>query len=377
MSREAVFIGFLLLFLLVVHAQSAKTARAGRIWTVDDDGPADFQTIQEAVNAASEGDAVFVHSGTYLEHVSITKTISLFGENSLDTIVDTPGTSISGISIEADNVTVKNFTVRNTNLTPHWSYYKGGGIYLDSVHGCDVENCVLVDNTCGINLVNSSYNNISNNLVAENGIGIPVWEYSSNNLIKGNWVLNNFEGLGGVALGPSSKDNTVVENYLWNNTLHIDGDDPAMGDVFYSASGVVACNNFVENATVLIDYYYGNWQPQPDIVWSMDGHGNFWIGYSGVDADGDGLGDTPYIIDESNNDSFPLMRPYKWITGDVNYDMVVNILDLFAMARAFDSRPGDVRWNLRCDLNNDRTINILDVFTAASHFREKMNWPPP
>ena len=35
------------------------------IWTVDDDGPADFTTIQDAVNAASDGDEIHVHPGTY------------------------------------------------------------------------------------------------------------------------------------------------------------------------------------------------------------------------------------------------------------------------------------------------------------------------
>jgi parallel beta-helix repeat protein len=374
MSKKSAFAALLLFFLVLAGVLSMKSARAGRIWTVDDNGSADFHTIQEAVDAASEGDAVFVHSGTYLEHVSITKTISLIGENPLDTMVDTPGTSISGISIEADNVAVKNFTVCNSRLTPHWSFYKGGGIYLYSAHGCDVENCVVVGNTYGINLVDSSYNNISSNLVTDNGIGIPVWEHSSNNLIRENWVLNNNYEWGGVALGPSSKNNTVVENYLWNNTLRIDGYDPAMGDVFYSASGVVACNNFMENATVLIDYYFGNWHPQPDIVWSMEGQGNFWIGYSGVDADGDGLGDTPHVIDENNTDNYPLMKPYEWLQGDVNYDTVVNILDLFTIAKAFGSDVDYANWNPKCDLNNDKTINILDIASVASSFGKKMTW---
>ena len=34
-------------------------------WTVDDDGPADFDNIQAAVNAASDGDEILVSPGTY------------------------------------------------------------------------------------------------------------------------------------------------------------------------------------------------------------------------------------------------------------------------------------------------------------------------
>jgi pectin methylesterase-like acyl-CoA thioesterase len=36
-----------------------------RNWIVDDDGSSDFQTIQEAINAASNGDTVLVFAGVY------------------------------------------------------------------------------------------------------------------------------------------------------------------------------------------------------------------------------------------------------------------------------------------------------------------------
>jgi nitrous oxidase accessory protein NosD len=100
-SKKTVFPVSLLLFLLVLHAQSSKTANAGRTWTVDDDGPADFHTVQEAVDAASNGDTIFVHNGTYLERVVVNKTISLLGENPFGAIIDAER-SLSVISIEAD-----------------------------------------------------------------------------------------------------------------------------------------------------------------------------------------------------------------------------------------------------------------------------------
>ena len=40
-------------------------------WTVDDDGPADFSSIQDAVDAASTGDSIQVFPGIYNESVQV------------------------------------------------------------------------------------------------------------------------------------------------------------------------------------------------------------------------------------------------------------------------------------------------------------------
>ena len=35
--------------------------------------------------------------------------------------------------------------------------------------------------------------------------------------------------------------------------------------------------------------------------------GNYWSDYNGTDANGDGIGDTPYIIDAFHQDNYPLV----------------------------------------------------------------------
>ena len=50
-------------------------------WYVDDDGGADFIRIQDAVDAASNGDTVYVYSGIYHESVNVSKSLILTGED--------------------------------------------------------------------------------------------------------------------------------------------------------------------------------------------------------------------------------------------------------------------------------------------------------
>lgn len=54
--------------------------------------------------------------------------------------------------------------------------------------------------------------------------------------------------------------------------------------------------------------------------------------------------------------------------GDINNDETVNIMDLYAVARAFQSKPGEEKWNPNVDLNEDQQINIVDLFVMAKEF---------
>jgi len=67
-----------LLAVVVLVVQNA----GGETITVDDDGGADYETIQDAVDAAEDGDTVRVYEGTYEENVVVDKSIDLVGSGS-------------------------------------------------------------------------------------------------------------------------------------------------------------------------------------------------------------------------------------------------------------------------------------------------------
>jgi len=68
---------------------SPPSAGGGAEHSVAADGSGDFSTIDEAVEAAQDGDTISVQPGTYTEAIVIDKDISLVGEGSVEEIVIT------------------------------------------------------------------------------------------------------------------------------------------------------------------------------------------------------------------------------------------------------------------------------------------------
>ena len=77
--------------------------------------PDDYPTIQEAINAASDGDTVFVRNGTYYENIVVNKTVSLVGEDRSTTIID-GNVAGTGVHVTTDHVTVQGFGVQNCEI---------------------------------------------------------------------------------------------------------------------------------------------------------------------------------------------------------------------------------------------------------------------
>ena len=146
---QVVVFAYLLILLFVGSASSATLIvdkyRTGNYTT------GNYTTIQAAVNNASDGDTVYVHSETYYEHVTVNKRIILVGAN--QTVIDGSGSG-SCIYVTTDKSEIIGFTVQNGR----W------GIYLCSVRGCKVDRNNFVNNSeWDIYSDNSKGNHITNN----------------------------------------------------------------------------------------------------------------------------------------------------------------------------------------------------------------------
>ncbi len=61
-------------------------------------------------------------------------------------------------------------------------------------------------------------------------------------------------------------------------------------------------------------------------IWNYGSKGNYWSDYNGTDDDQDGIGETPYIINENNKDKYPLtgmFSDFRFIFNEETYHVNV------------------------------------------------------
>ena len=158
----------LTLFLLSILALriDVHSARAEpRTWTVDDDAPADFHTIQEAINTAYDKDTIFVNNGTYYENVVVNKTVALIGETMDITFIH--GSHVA-ISIISDNVRLSGFTIRDSSHA----------INISSAKNVTISNNLIANLTYDGITVDGQNNVLSNNTIMECFAGILIYGQS-------------------------------------------------------------------------------------------------------------------------------------------------------------------------------------------------------
>jgi parallel beta-helix repeat protein len=245
------------------------------------------------------------------------------------------GVTLSGRSY----VTIKNIEIKAF----------GQGICLSgSSNSSIVGNSITNNSGNGIDLTGSSYNSIvGNNILNNGGEGVSIhsgyWGTPSGNYnsIVGNIITNN--GGYGVSLSAWStwnyyvcSDNSIVRNNIANNSGGIQLSGSGGSSISYNSIvgnkitnhtyGILLSgsspynsiyhNDFVNNTHQVYTFGLVN-------VWD-NGYpygGNYWSSYTGIDLykgryqnipGGDGIGDTPHVIDSNNEDRYPFMNPTGW-----------------------------------------------------------------
>jgi parallel beta-helix repeat protein len=246
----------LLLASILVLAFNIRSAKGEtKTWYVDDDGGADFTSIQLAIDAASAGDTIYVYNGTY-EHIHIYKSLTLIGENKYGTIIDGSGYGVyfeeygAVVTITGVAVNLTDFTVQNAG----YAELSGIAVYLHDTSLCSINDLVILNSRFGIApLFYSSDNIISNNTISDAEIGIVnfnPWP-SSNNTVVGNRISNSS---GGIYFNyPYSVQ--IINNIISNNSRYPYGIHFQMG-----GSDNKVIGNIVENSenAIRLDYAGSN-----------------------------------------------------------------------------------------------------------------------
>jgi len=152
------------------------------------------------------------------------------------------------------------------------------------------------NNYYGIDIDYSSNNTIHNNTASSNSNSGIKLVGSSYAILSDNKVKNNTWS--GVSLGSSSNHNSIRGNNIIDNG--------ANGILLHDSQNNTFChNNFINNTVQVEDM-----TPEQSNLWDNGCEGNYWSDYNGTDANHDGIGDTPYVIDANNTDHYPLVTQY-------------------------------------------------------------------
>ena len=234
--------------------------------------------IGEAINITKVGETTFICKGTYYEHLTVSKKITIKGEDCNTTIID--GSSVGKVlSITADEVSIEGFTIQNSGV-----YEQDAGIYIGS-NGNTITRNILTKNGQGIHIWDSTSNKITKNkftdcdyaiylktsdvnIIEDNDITLNeqgiLLETSSDNDINGNLITKNKYG---IRLVSDSSNNNIQYNQIISNT----GRGIYLADLG-DKTNTIYHNNFIDNT---VDAFF-------ESTLRSRWDGNYWDDWIGI-----------------------------------------------------------------------------------------------
>ena len=162
-------------------------------------------------------------------------------------------------------------SVRINNTRLCHSAGGAGALEAFAVDGLWVSNLSICRGTGGIHIVGGDALIFEDNRLEGLAWGVTLQLGLSESHVRRNVFSGIWDGGGGRALIVEGRA-IVHGNEFWNNSRHAAGDMATWYD-------------------------------------PSSNRGNFWDNYTGLDADGDGIGDTPYTVWSFTRDLYPLMAP--------------------------------------------------------------------
>jgi hypothetical protein len=186
----------------------------------------------------------------------------------------------------------------NTMTNCNASYSNDGwGLYINTGNYNVIENMTLIENTINGSTIKDT----------------KATFYGIEDIVGGNAITNNTidGGAGGIWL--RADNDTIFGNQIVNITnLGETATCLKLDDI----NDTVFYNNEVRNCSVetsLAGTKANSWNTtestNTNIIGNAGYAGNFWDSYTGVDRDGDNIGDTSHTLAASNIDYLPLVEP--------------------------------------------------------------------
>ncbi|MAI66297.1 MAG: hypothetical protein CMJ26_00295 [Phycisphaerae bacterium] len=319
-------------------------------WTVDDDGKADFDNIQDALDAVDTGDVIAIAAGTYNESdlyiedadITITGEVNAKGEP----LVTIDGGGDSGILIAigvagATGTTVENIVFTGSTGNALWIYH----------HNPTIRNCVFTGN------VTSS-------------LGGALWSSDTEAIIENcRFVNNTASNTGSIFFSKATKSvgpgPTIRDCVFENNTA-------------YSTAVIQHCNPVIEQCTFENNtanygggmYNHSSSPTLTDCTFENNtanyGGGMFNSVSSNPTLTGTTVcGNTPeQIIGDWTDNGGNTVADECECVGDINLDSYINVNDLLIIIGYWGNNTP------QADLNFDGIVDVTDLLIVVGSWGE-------